>query len=121
MKIRKAKKEDQKIIINLCKKYKNIIISPLPSWNKFYVAEDKGSIIGCCAVDIYSPKIAEIRSLLVLEEYQNSGIGEKLVNRCCKKASRIKEIFVITSIPGYFKKLKFDFCQGEKYILFKKK
>lgn len=121
IKIRKAKKEDKKSIIDLCDKHKKIIISPLPLWNKFYVAEKNGMVIGCCAVEIYSSKIAEIRSLVVLKEHQNKGIAEKLVNCCCKKASRVKEIFVITSIPGYFKKHKFDFCQGEKYILFKKK
>ena len=120
MKIRKAKKEDYKSIIKLCEKHMGTILFPIPKCSKFMVAEDKGKIVGCCALEIYSPKIAEIRALVVDENYFGQSIGQMLVQGCCQKGSGIKEIMVITGIPDYFKKLGFDFFQEEKFILFKK-
>lgn len=119
MKIRKAKKADWKNIVSLCKEHEGTIVFPLPNYKKFYVAENKKQIIGCCALDKYSNKIAEIRSLVVLDEHRKKGIGKKLVTACCKRGKRIKEIFAITSSPDYFKKMDFDFVHNEKYILFK--
>jgi amino-acid N-acetyltransferase len=120
MKIRKAKKEDYKSITDLCAKQKNVILFPIPKCSKFVVADEKGKIVGCCALEIYSPKIAEIRALAVEEKYRSYSIGRTLIDKCLEKGRGTKEIIVITSIPGYFKKLGFDFFQKEKYILFKK-
>ena len=122
MKIRKAKKTDYEDICKIARLYSKKIIEPLPKWRKYYVAEENKKIVGCCALEIYSSKIAEIRSLAVLPKYSKNGYGKKLVEKCLQevKKKKIHEVFAVTSIPDYFKKLGFDFSQGEKYILFKK-
>lgn len=121
MKIRKAKKEDYEQIYKITRFYPRIIVQPLPKCRKHYVAIENKRIVGCCALEIYSPKIAEIRSVAVLPGLKK-GYGKKLVKKCIKEAKKkkIKEIFIVTSIPEYFKKLGFNFYQKEKYILFKR-
>ncbi len=36
----------------------------------FWVAEVEGQVVGCCCLETYSPKIAELRSLAVLPEFR---------------------------------------------------
>ncbi len=93
----------------------------LPTWNAFFVAESDSKIVGCCALDIYSKRIAEIRSLAILTDYQGKGIGTKLVKLCLKKAKdqRIFEIITITGKDGLFKKNGFNTFNKEKIALFK--
>src|SRR5262245_18473291 len=45
----------------------------------YFVAEDGGKIVGCAALEIYSSKLAELRSLVVSPEYQGRGVGKRLV------------------------------------------
>ena len=33
--------------------------------DSFYVIDENGTIVGCCCLEVYSPKIAEVRSLAV--------------------------------------------------------
>ncbi|MDA1230149.1 MAG: GNAT family N-acetyltransferase, partial [Planctomycetota bacterium] len=47
-----------------------------------FVAEIDGKIVGFAALEIYSAKLAEIRSLAVHEGHQGKGIGRRLVQRC---------------------------------------
>ena len=44
-----------------------------------FVAEAEGKIVGFTALEIYSPKLAEIRSLAVNEGQQRLGLGKQLV------------------------------------------
>ena len=122
MNIRKAKKEDYNKICKIARLYSKKIVEPLPKYSKYYVVEENKKIVGCAALEIYSPKIAEIRSVAVLPKYNKKGYGKELIERCLQevKKKKIYEVFVVTSIPDYFKKIGFDFCQGEKFILFKK-
>lgn len=122
VKIRKARKTDYQHILDLVKKYPKIIVEPYPKWRKYFVAADNKKIIGCCALEIYSPKIAEVRSIAVIPKYGKKGIGKQLIAKCLEITEKrdVHEVFVVTSIPKYFNKLGFDFVQGEKYILFKR-
>ena len=45
----------------------------------FVVLEDHGHIIGCGALHLYGPHLAEIRSITVDPARQGSGGGERLV------------------------------------------
>ena len=86
-----------------------------------FVAESKGSIVGFAALEIYSPKLAEIRSLAVHEDHQGKGIGRSLVQRCVELAVRrnVLEVMAITSADGFFQACGFDFTlPGEKKALF---
>jgi amino-acid N-acetyltransferase len=120
--IRKAKKSDYMEIKKLIENYPQYLMSEIPSINRFFVALQKGNIVGCCALDIYSKRIAEVRSLAVKKGYQKLGIGTKLAEKCLSLAIEkgIKEIFVITSRPHIFSDLGFGAFQGERLALFKK-
>jgi amino-acid N-acetyltransferase len=90
----------------------------LPS---FFVAELDGRLIGCAALEVYSWKLAEVRSLAVAPEARGMGIGRLLVNVCVSRAreQRILEVMAITSSEDFFKSCGFDFTlPGEKKALF---
>ena len=86
----------------------------------FWVAEEEGEVIGCCCLEIYSKKIAEIRSVAVREDLRSHGIGADLVEEAVKEADSrgIAQIMVVTSTPEFFDRLNFKPCLNEKYALF---
>jgi amino-acid N-acetyltransferase len=86
----------------------------------FYVKIADKKIVGCCCLEIYSPKIAEIRSVAVADDYRMHGFGTELVEAAVEEANKhnIMEIMVVTSNPEFFKKLDFTTCLNEKYALF---
>ncbi len=86
-----------------------------------FVAEAAGRIVGCAAVEIYSPKLAELRSLAVEAAWQGQGVGKLLVQACVERARErnVLEVMTITSAEGFFKSCGFDFTlPGEKKALF---
>jgi len=86
-----------------------------------YIAVIDGEIVGCAALEVYSQKLAEIRSLAVVANARRIGIGRKLVEACVAKARelRILEVMAITSSEEFFKACGFDFTlPGEKKALF---
>jgi amino-acid N-acetyltransferase len=86
-----------------------------------FVAEFQGAIVGFTALEIYSPKLAEIRSLAVTGVQQRLGVGSRLVGACVELAGRRKilEVMVITSSEEFFRGCGFDFTlPGEKKALF---
>jgi N-acetylglutamate synthase-like GNAT family acetyltransferase len=87
----------------------------------YFVAEDGGQIVGCAALEIYSSKLAELRSLVVRPEYQGQGVGKRLVEACVDRAreERVLEVMAITSSEDFFRSCGFDFTlPGEKKALF---
>ncbi len=90
----------------------------LPS---FFVAEVEGRIVGCAALEVYSPKLAEIRSLAVSPTAQGLGIGRRLVAACIQRAQdlRVLEVMAVTSADDFFIACGFDYTlPGEKRALF---
>jgi amino-acid N-acetyltransferase len=85
-----------------------------------WVADEDGVIAGSCVLEVYSPKIAEIRSFVVHEDFRGKGIGKALIAAAVEEAEKrhIREIMVITSSREYFEKLNFGACLHEKYALF---
>ena len=86
-----------------------------------FVAEQAGEILGFAALEIYSKKLAEIRSLAVSPERQGQGIGRQLVAACVDLARQrnILEVMAITSTDDFFRACGFDFTlPGEKKALF---
>lgn len=77
--------------------------------NSFFVYIENETVVGCAALDIYSKKLAEVRSLAVLPEYQNKGIGGKLIQRCVEEArtAGIYEVLAVTSSQRLFGKAGF--------------
>lgn len=84
------------------------------------VQEPSGEISGCCCLEVYSPKIAEVRSVAVKHEYRGRGYGKVLVEAAVSAAKElhIHEILVVTSSPKFFERLNFGPCLNEKFALF---
>lgn len=86
-----------------------------------FVAKVDGQLIGFAALEIYSRKLAEIRSLAVVPEFQGKGVGRLLVEECVERARKrdILEVMAITSSEVFFRSCGFDFTlPGEKKALF---
>ena len=85
----------------------------------YYVFQEDGSdlIIGTCAMHICWEDLAEIRSLVVREEYHRRGIGTKLIEACLSEAITlgIYRIFALTYKPEFFR--KFGFQVVDKTVL----
>lgn len=86
-----------------------------------FVAIAAERIVGFATLEIYSRKMAEIRSLCVADGFQGQGIGKQLALACVNlaKERNIFEIMVITSSEEFFRSCGFDFTlPGEKKALF---
>lgn len=77
----------------------------------FFVAELDGEIVGCAALEIYSKKLAELRSLAVSPKVQGRGVGRRLVEACVALAyeRNIFEVMAISASEDFFKRCGFDF------------
>ncbi len=86
----------------------------------FWVAEADGRVVGCCCLEIYSPKIAELRSLAVAPEHRGRGLGGALTRAAVDDAQRrgIPQVLVVTSNREFFERLNFGPVLNEKYALF---
>jgi amino-acid N-acetyltransferase len=115
--VRKAKITDAKDIyalINSWAKKGKVLERPLSyiyeQIRDFWVYVHKKEIIGCCALHIVGwQELGEIKSLVVAKDFHNQGIGKMLVRRCLKEAKilGIKNIFALTFVSQFFKKLGF--------------
>lgn len=123
--IRSACEEDIPQILALVNEHTDTILARtenevralLPT---YWVAEENGCVVGCCCLEVYSQKIAEIRSLIVREDCQHKGYGTTLVNRALEESVNrgIREVLAVTSVVPFFERLNFGPCLNEKYALF---
>ena len=99
---------------------KQLVQRDLPRVTSFFVATTKGKVVGCCALQIYSKRIAEVRTLAVQPEFQDKGVATQLVERCRERARDrgIKEIFAITSQIEFFSSMGFTTFRREKTAMF---
>ncbi|HZP97272.1 MAG TPA: N-acetyltransferase [Candidatus Limnocylindria bacterium] len=75
----------------------------------YYVAEDDGIFLGCCAIAVLTPELAEIRSLAVRPEAGGRGVGKALVEACVEEARRLglRRVFALTLVPAFFERCGF--------------
>ena len=75
----------------------------------FYVLEQDGQIVGCCALHVTWGDLAEVKSLAVDENAQGKQLGRQLVDACLNDAREmgIPKVFALTYVPGFFEKLGF--------------
>jgi amino-acid N-acetyltransferase len=110
LKIRKATVKDAKTIHSLVNRFAQKDTMLPRSLNEIYdICTNKSKIVGTSALHIMWEDLAEIRSIAVLREYHNKGIGKKLIEECLKEAQAlgVKKIFVLTYNPDFFKKIGF--------------
>ena len=92
----------------------------LPGLASFFVAEAGGKLVGCCALQVYSKRLAEVRSLSVAPDFQDRGVASKLVECCIERARErgIRELFAVTSQTSFFGRLGFATFRREKTAMF---
>ncbi len=83
----------------------------------FFVAEDEGKVVGCCAVSVIWNDLCEITSLAVNESMVGHGIGRSLIEACLGKAKKlkIKRIIALTYQKAFFEKLGFKLVDKDHF------
>ena len=122
--IRKAKIADGKIIyslINTGAKEGKVLQRSLnhiyEHIRDFWVYIQGKKIVGCCALSAVGwQDLGEIRSLIIVKKFQNKGIGVRLVKKCISEAKTlgVKNVFALTFVPGFFKRLGFKLIDRGK-------
>ncbi len=81
----------------------------------YTAAKIDNEIVGFCALHIHSPKLAEIRSLIVSENHRGLGIGKELVNRSLKEGIALdaKEVLSLTYQKEFFESIGFEVISKE--------
>ena len=119
--IRAARKEDTAAIGGLIRLFpQQLVQRNLPRVPSFFVAYAGGELVGCCALQVYSKRLAEVRSLAVHPDFQDRGIASRLVECCTRRASErgIRELFAVTSQTSFFGRLGFATFRREKTAMF---
>ncbi|MBN2653801.1 MAG: N-acetyltransferase [Nitrospirae bacterium] len=75
----------------------------------FFVYDESSAIKGVCALKIVWEDLAEVRSLVVADEFQGKGIGTSLVKKCLEDAVNlgVTRVFSLTYRVDFFKRLGF--------------
>ena len=76
-----------------------------------FKASHEDRIIGFCALEIYSKKLAEIQCLAVDLGFRRLGVGRKLVDHCVQRArdEKVFELMAISSSEEMFRSCGFDY------------
>jgi amino-acid N-acetyltransferase len=82
----------------------------------FVVTEDAGRIIGCGALHLYGPHLAEVRSIAVLPQAKGNGAGRELIDALLEQASRqeVTCVCLFTRIPEFFARMGFTVATREE-------
>lgn len=86
-----------------------------------FYAESNGKCVGFSAVEIYSPKLAELQCLAVHHQFRRHGIGRELVRRCVDRARElgVMEVLAISSSEEFLRSCGFDYSlPDQKKALF---
>lgn len=86
-----------------------------------FKAVSEEEIVGFCALEIYSKKLAELQCLAVESRFRRRGVGRALVMRCIERArdEKVKEMMAISSSDEMFMSCGFDYSlPNQKKALF---
>jgi amino-acid N-acetyltransferase len=83
----------------------------------YFVVRQGERVIACASLHVSWLDLAEIKSMAVVEDNQEQGIGTQLVEACLKEARElgIPTVFCLTYKPAFFE--KFGFYQLDKMEL----
>jgi len=76
----------------------------------YVLAKIENKLVGYVALHIHSSRLAEIRSLIVLNNYRGQNIGKKIVEFALEEARELnvsEEVLVLTYLPDFFIKMNF--------------
>jgi len=123
--IRKATRNDIPAIINIVRHFPDTVLERTTEeyeelLETTWVADEASRVVGSSVLEVYSPKICEVRSVVVHPEFHGAGLGKQLIDVAVEEGLRrnIRQIIVVTSAPDYFRKLGFGECLHEKYAMF---
>ena len=119
--VRAAKREDMPAIRALIGRYpQQLVQQDLPRAASFVVAISAEQLVGCCALQIYSRRLAEVRSLAIDPDFMGLGIAKTLVERCLRRARErnVKQILAVSSEAAFFERCGFSTFFREKTALF---
>jgi len=70
----------------------------------FYVYENEGEVIGCCALQVVWDELAEVMSFAVRADHTGKGIGTKLLSACLEDGHElgVKRFFTLTYATDFF-------------------
>ncbi len=77
----------------------------------YVLVKDDGKLVGYTALHIHSKRVAEIRSLIVDENYRSQNLGKRMVQFALDEAKTLgveEEVLVLTYLPQFFEKLQFQ-------------
>lgn len=80
------------------------------SFREFLVArEDEGRLVGCVALRVFTPELAEVSALAVASEAHGRGVGRRLVESVVLEARTLglATLFALTLEEGFFHRLGF--------------
>jgi len=76
----------------------------------YVLAKEEGKLLGYTALHVHSPRLAEVRSLIVDEAFRGRSVGKKMVQFAIDEARDLglEEILVLTYLPQFFLKMGFE-------------
>ncbi len=76
----------------------------------YVLARDEGYLVGYTALHIHSPRLAEIRSLIVDPTFRGQSVGRQMVLFALEEARELglEEVLALTYVPDFFRKLGFE-------------
>ena len=76
----------------------------------FVVVEERGAIIGCASLQLFTAELGEVRSLAVAPDHESRGVGRALVERLVEESRAIGlgQLMALTYVPVFFHKLGFE-------------
>ena len=79
------------------------------SIRSYVLARQEGYLVGYTALHIHSPRMAEIRSLVVGKDFRGQSIGQRMVRFALDEARvlGVDEVLALTYVADFFRKLGF--------------
>ncbi len=76
----------------------------------YVLARDAGVLMGYAALHVHSPRLAEIRSLIVDPLFRGQSVGRRIVEFALEEARAlgVEEVLALTYVPDFFRRLGFD-------------
>ena len=81
----------------------------------YTIVEVDGKMAGFTALHIHSPRLAEVRSLVVSKDFRGLKLGQKLVTACIDEAKKYKldQVLSLTYEKGFFESCGFHEIEKE--------
>jgi amino-acid N-acetyltransferase len=76
----------------------------------YVLAKEEEKLVGYTALHIHSPRLAEVRSLIVDEAFRGRSVGKQMVQFALEEARELglEEVLVLTYLPQFFLKMGFE-------------